>query len=174
MTIVARNEGFFALDPADANEAGARAQSSRDWTLSLTCSALLHGLVLALLLLLAPNYGTETTGKDLGLVPVEVELDWNRAARTETPTHPALAPSGGAPEASFPVADALASKLEALAKLRAPGAGASSEEEGSRPANIVAVKRLVAGTEGHVWLEGLHPRSGRAPLELEPGKSERR
>ena len=77
MSIDARNEGFFAHDVVDGAPVLSRAIPARDRTLSLAGSASLHGLALAVLILLAPSSGTDRSGKGLGLVPVEVELDWN-------------------------------------------------------------------------------------------------
>ena len=134
MDIVARNEGFFAADLAGSSDS--RAMPGRDRTLSLAGSMVLHVLAIALLVVLAAHSGTEMSGKGLGLVPVEVELDWNGAPLAAKPAQAALAPSGGAPEAP-PVSDALATKLEALAKLRTPGSGAPSEGDSARAASML-------------------------------------
>jgi hypothetical protein len=150
VAVVARNEGFLAPELIDEAGVASRTLPARDQALSLAGSAALHGFVLALLLVLAPQYGAQTAGKALDLVPVEVELDWNRAAPAETPTQAALTPSGGAPEAP-PVADTLASKLEALAKLRAPSAGASSEYT-SRAATML---QSSASSPGQTGMYGL-------------------
>ena len=152
MSIIARNEGFLAPDRIEADLAAARAIPHRDRALSVAGSAILHGLVLALILLLAPNYGTETAGKALGLVPVEVELDWNRASPAAKPTQAALAPTGGAPEAP-PITDALASKLEALAKLRAPGPNAPSEGDSSLAASMLPSSASSPGQAGMYGLK---------------------
>jgi hypothetical protein len=48
---------------------------------------------------IASHSGTDMAGKGLALVPVEVELDWNRAPLAAKPAQAALAPSGGVPEA---------------------------------------------------------------------------
>lgn len=152
MDITARNEGFFAPDLVQEAGVGARALPARDHTLSLAGSAILHGLALALILLLAPQHGTETTGKGLGLVPVEVELDWNRASPAAKPTQAVHAPTGGAPEAP-PLADALASKLEALAKLRAPGPDAPSEGDSSRAASMLPSSASSPGPAGMYGLK---------------------
>jgi TonB-like protein len=150
--ITARNEGFFAPDLVQEAGVGARALPARDHTLSLAGSAILHGLALALIPLLAPQHGTETTGKGLGLVPVEVELDWNRASPAAKPTQAVHAPTGGAPEAP-PLADALASKLEALAKLRAPGPDAPSEGDSSRAASMLPSSASSPGPAGMYGLK---------------------
>jgi hypothetical protein len=152
VSIIARNEGFLAPDRIEADLAAARAIPHRDRALSVAGSAILHGLVLALILLLAPNYGTETAGKALGLVPVEVELDWNRVSPAAKPTQAALAPSGGAPEAP-PVSDELATKLEALAKLRTPGAGAPSEGDSARAASMLPSSASSPGQPGMYGLK---------------------
>src|SRR5262249_44045207 len=116
---------FFPPDPVLEAGGVPRAPPGRRHTPSPPRSAVLPGLALALILLLAPQHGTETTGKGLELVPVEIKLEWNRASPAAKPTQAALAPTGGAPEAP-PITDALASKLEALTKLRAPGPNAPS------------------------------------------------
>ena len=152
MDVITRNEGFFAPDPVVEVGAVPRALPGRDHTLSLAGSAILHGLALALILLLAPQHGTETTGKGLGLVPVEIELDWNRASPAAKPTQAALAPTGGAPEAP-PITDALASKLEALAKLRAPGPDAPSEGDSSRAASMLPSSASSPGQAGMYGLK---------------------
>jgi len=150
--VIARNEGFFAPDPVVEAAAVPRALPGRDHTLSLAGSAILHGLALALILLLAPQHGTETMGKGLVLVPVEIELDWNRASPAAKPTQAALAPTGGAPEAP-PITDALARKLEALAKLRAPGPDAPSEGDSSRAASMLPSSASSPGQAGMYGLK---------------------
>jgi hypothetical protein len=152
VSIVARNEGFFALDLAENGPDVSRAIQSRDQRLSLAGSTILHGLALALLILLAPQHGTERAGKGLGLVPVEVELDWNRSAPSDASTQATLTPAGGAPEAP-PVADALATKLEALAKLRAPSSGTWSAEDGSRAATMLPSSASSPGQKGMYGLK---------------------
>ena len=87
MDITARSEGFFDRNLVEEAGALSRALLGRDHTLSLAGSTVLHVLAIALSVVLAPHYGTETAGKALGLVPIEVELDWNRAS-------PAVKPSG--------------------------------------------------------------------------------
>jgi len=152
MDIIARNEGFLTNDLIEEAGPASPALPSRDQTLSLAGSAALHGLVLGLLLLLAPQYGTATAGRALGLVPVEVELDWNRSASAANSTHTPLAPSGGAPHAP-PVADVLATKLETLAKLRAPSTGASSEGDSSRAATMLPSSASSPGRTGMYGLK---------------------
>jgi hypothetical protein len=149
VAIVARHEGFFDRDLIEEAGAASRAMPSQKL---LASSAILHGLALALILLLAPQHGTETTGKGLGLVPVEVELDWNRAAPGKKPVQAALAPSGGAPETP-PVTDALASKLEALAKLRTPGSDAPSEGNSARAASMLPSSASSPGQTGMYGLK---------------------
>jgi hypothetical protein len=150
--ITARSEGFFVRDLVEEAGAAARVLPGRDHTLSLTGSTALHVLAIALLIVLAPRYGTETAGKGLGLVPVEVELDWNRAAPAAKPTQAALAPSGGVPEAPH-VTDVLASKLEALAKLRAPGPDAPSKGDSSRAASMLPSSASSLGQAGKYGLK---------------------
>jgi len=150
--ITARSEGFFDLDLVEEAGAVSRVTPGRDHTLSLAGSVVVHGIALGLLILFAPQHGTETAGKALGLVPVEVELDWNRASPAAKPTQAALAPTGGAPEAP-PVTDALASKLEALAKLRAPGPDAPSEGDSSRAASMLPSSASSAGQAGMYGLK---------------------
>jgi hypothetical protein len=150
--ITARSEGFFVRDLVEEAGAVARVLPGRDHTLSLTGSTALHVLAIALLVVLAPRYGTETAGKGLGPVPVEVELDWNRAAPAAKPTQAALAPSGGVPEAP-PVTDVLASKLEALAKLRAPGPDAPSKGDSSRAASMLPSSASSPGQAGMYGLK---------------------
>jgi hypothetical protein len=150
--ITARNEGFFAPDLVEEAGAAARARPGRDHTLSLAGSTVLHVLAIALLVVLAPHSGTEMAGKGLGLVPVEVELDWNRAPLAAKPAQAALAPSGGAPEAP-PVSDELATKLEALAKLRTPGAGAPSEGDSARAASMLPSSASSPGQPGMYGLK---------------------
>jgi len=150
--IVARNEGFLAAEFVEEAVVGSRTTPSRDRTLSLAGSTVLHVLAIALIVVLAPQYGTETAGKALGLVPVEVELDWNRASPAAKPTQAALAPTGGAPEAP-PITDALASKLEALAKLRAPGPNAPSEGDSSRAASMLPSSASSPGQAGMYGLK---------------------
>jgi hypothetical protein len=145
-----RNEGFLAPDLVEA-ELASRALSSRDQTFSLAGSAFLHGLVLVLLLLLAPTYGTETAGKSLGLVPVEVELDWNRGAAADMSPQVAVTPSTGSPEA--PPSDALASKLEALAKLSEPSRGARTEGDSARAASMLPSSASSPGRTGMYGLK---------------------
>ena len=152
MDITARNEGFFVPDLVGEPGAAPHALPGRDHTLSLAGSTGLHVLAIAMLVVLAPHYGTETAGKGLGLVPVEVELDWNRAPPAAKPPQAALAPSGGVPEAP-PVTDALASKLEALAKLRAPGSDAPSEGDSSRAASMLPSSASSAGQVGMYGLK---------------------
>jgi hypothetical protein len=148
VAVIARNEGFFARGLVEAGGAGAR--PSGDRALSLAASAVLHGLVLIVLLLLAPRYGTESAGKGLGLVPIEVELDWNRAARAQKPLQAALAPSvAEAP----PAADALATKLQALAKLRQPSSDRPSEENGSNAASMLPGSASSPGPKGMYGLK---------------------
>src|SRR4029078_6823708 len=144
MDITARSEGFFVRDLVEEAGPAARVLPGRDPTLSLTGSTALTVLPIAFLIVLAPRYGTETAGKGLGLVPVEVELDWNRAAPAAKPTQAALAPSGGVPEAPH-VTDVLASKLEALAKLRAPGPDAPTKGDSSRAASMLPSNAPRAG-----------------------------
>src|SRR4029078_9946499 len=130
MSIDAPNDGFFAQDVVEGAPVLSRAIPARDRTLSLAGSASLHGLALAVLILLAPSSGKEGSGKGLGLVRVEVELDWTRAAPAEKPAQPAVAPWGSSSQTPS-AADALASKLEALAKLRETGASAPREHTGA-------------------------------------------
>jgi len=151
VSIIARNEGFFALDPAEDGASLSHAVQGPDQRLSLAGSTILHGLALALLILLAPQHGTERAGKGLGLVPVEVELDWNRTAPSDAPT-PTLAPAAGTPEAPA-VADALATKLEALAKLRAPSSGTSVAEDGTRAATMLPSSISSPGQKGQYGLK---------------------
>jgi len=152
MSIDARNEGFFAHDVVEGAPVLSRAIPARDRTLSLAGSASLHGLALAVLILLAPSSGTDRSGKGLGLVPVEVELDWNRAAPAEKPAQPAIAPWGSSSQAPS-AADALASKLEALAKLREPGVAAPSEEDGPRAATMLPSSASSPGQTGMYGLK---------------------
>ena len=152
MAIIARNEGFFSPDPIEEAGALSRALLGRDHTLSLAGSTVLHVLAIALIVVLAPHYGTETAGKALDLIPIEVELDWNRASPAAKPTQAALAPTGGAPEAP-PITDALASKLEALAKLRASGPGAPSEGDSSRAASMLPSSASSPGQAGMYGLK---------------------
>jgi hypothetical protein len=147
VAIVARNEGFFAPEPVQAERL-----PSRDRGLSVAGSAILHVLAIALLVVLAPHYGTETAGKGLGLVPVEVELDWNRTPPAAKPAQAALAPSAGEPEAP-PVTDVLATKLEALAKLRTPGSGAPSEGNSARAASMLPSSASSPGQKGMYGLK---------------------
>jgi len=149
--ITARNEGFFARDLVGEAGAAARALPGRDHTLSLAGSTELHVLAIALLVVLASHSGTEMAGKGLGLVPVEVELDWNRAPPAAKP-QASLASSGGAPEAP-PVSDALATKLEALAKLRTPGSGAPSEGNSARAASMLPSSASSPGQKGMYGLK---------------------
>jgi hypothetical protein len=148
--IVARNEGFFAADLAGSSDS--RAMPGRDRTLSLAGSMVLHVLAIALLVVLAASYGTDRPGKGPGLVPVEVELDWNRAAHAEKPAQAAVAPSGGSSQAPA-AADALASRLEALAKLREPGVAAPSEENGPRAATMLPSSASSPGQKGMYGLK---------------------
>ena len=152
MSIDARNEGFFAHDVVEGAPVLSRAIPARDRTLSLAGSASLHGLALAVLILLAPSSGTDRSGKGLRLVPVEVELDWNRAAPAEKPAQPAVAPWGSSSQAPSG-ADALASKLEALAKLREPGVAAPSEEDGPRAATMLPSSASSPGQTGMYGLK---------------------
>ena len=152
MDITARSEGFFDRNLVEEAGALSRALLGRDHTLSLAGSTVLHVLAIALIVVLAPHYGTETAGKALGLVPIEVELDWNRASPAAKPTQTALAPSGGAPEAP-PVTDAFASKLEALAKLRAPAPDAPSEGNSSRAASMLPSSASSPGPAGMYGLK---------------------
>jgi hypothetical protein len=108
--------------------------------------------VLVVLLLLAPRYGTQAAGKGLELVPIEVELDWNRAAPAAKPVQATLAPSGGATEAP-PVVDALATKLEALAKLRQPSSDHPSEETDSDAATMLPGSASSPGPQGMYGLK---------------------
>jgi hypothetical protein len=151
VSIIARNEGFFALDPVEDGASLSHAGQGRDQRFSLAGSTILHGVALALLTLLAPQHGTERAGKGLGLVPVEVELDWNRSAPSDIQTPAAPPPAGGTPEA--PVADALATKLEALAKLRAPSSGASVAEDGTRAATMLPSSISSPGQKGQYGLK---------------------
>jgi hypothetical protein len=150
VAIIARNEGFFARSLMEAGGAGTR--PSGDRALSLAASAVLHGLVLIVLLLLAPRYGTESAGKGLGLVPIEVEVDWNRAAPAQKPLQAALAPSPGVAEAP-PVADALAIKLQALAKLHQPSSDHPSEENVSDAASMLPGSASSPGPKGMYGLK---------------------
>jgi hypothetical protein len=152
VNIIARSEGFFAPDLVEEAGIGAHALLVRGRALSLTGSTVLHMLAIALIIALAPHHGTEMTQKVLGLVPVEVELDWNRASPAAKPTQAALAPTGGAPEAP-PVTDAFASKLEALAKLRAPGPDAPSEGNSSRAASMLPSSASSPGQAGRYGLK---------------------
>jgi hypothetical protein len=150
--INARSEGFFVRDLLEEAGVAARALPGRDHTLSIASSTVLHVLAIALLVVLAPRYGTETAGKGLGLVPVEVELDWNRAPPAAKPAQAALAPSGGEPEAR-PVTDALATKLEALAKLHTPGPDAPSNGDSSRAASMLPSSASSPGRAGMYGLK---------------------
>jgi hypothetical protein len=150
--ITARSEGFFVRDLVEEAGAAARALQGRDHTLSIAGSTVLHVLAIALLVVLAPRYGTETAGKGLGLVPVEVELDWNRAPPPAKPAQATLVPSGGGREAQ-PVTDALATKLEALAKLHTPGSGAPSEGDSERAANMLPSSASSPGQKGMYGLK---------------------
>jgi hypothetical protein len=134
----------------EAGGAGAGARPSGDRALSLAASAVLHGLVLIVLLLLAPGYGTESAGKGLGLVPIEVEVDWNRPAPAQEPLQTALAPSvAEAP----PVADALATKLQALAKLRQPSSDLHSDGNSSNAASMLPGSASSPGPKGMYGLK---------------------
>jgi hypothetical protein len=152
VAIVARNEGFFAADLASPGLAGQPASLDSDRALGLSASAALHGLVLALILVLAPHPGTEKAGKGLGLVPIEVELDWNRAAPGEKPVQASVSPSAGVGEAQ-PVADALATKLQALARLRQPNADAPGEANGSSASSMMPSSASSPGPEGMYGLK---------------------
>jgi hypothetical protein len=88
----------------------------------------------------------------LGLIPIEVEVDWNRAAPAQKPIQAALAPSAGVAEAP-PVADALATKLQALAKLRQPSSDRPSEENGSDAASMLPGSASSPGPKGMYGLK---------------------
>jgi hypothetical protein len=152
MSIDARNEGFFAHDVVEGGPVLSRALPARDRTLSLAGSASLHGLALAVLILLAPSSGTDRSGNGLGLVPVEVELDWNRAAPAEKPAQAAVAPWGSSSQAPS-AADALATKLAALAKLREPGVASPSGEDGPHAATMLPSSASSPGQTGMYGLK---------------------
>jgi hypothetical protein len=151
VAIIARNEGFFDSGLAEAG-GGAGARPSGDRALSFAASAVLHGLVLTVLLLLAPRYGTESAEKGLGLVPIEVEIDWNRTAPGQRSMQAALAPSPGVAEAP-PVADELTTKLQALAKLRQPSSDLPSDGNSSNAASMLPSSASSPGPKGMYGLK---------------------
>jgi hypothetical protein len=88
--------------------------------LSVASSVALHGAVLVLLLVLAAPYGVEGSHGAIALVPVEIRTT-GVSPRAQSPDSPQSEASGRLPAgASSAAADALATKLQALAKLRQP------------------------------------------------------
>jgi hypothetical protein len=152
VALTARNEGFFDPDLIEAGRTGAGAAPRGDKALSLAASTVLHGVVFALLLILAPRPGTESAGKGLSLVPIEVEIDWNRAASAQKPTQAAVAPSAGSAQAP-PIADALATKLHALAKLRQPNSDSPVGGNSSEASSMLPSSASSPGPEGMYGLK---------------------
>jgi hypothetical protein len=128
--------------------------------LGLLFSAILHGVVL-LLVLVVGIFGSEGSEGGLEIVPVEVELIQQTAsapAEQRVANLPkadvAQPPSDPAREAVAPTpqpsrTDALQAKLEALAKLRQPDTLAPNEENGAaRPDRVATNDDITSGLQG--------------------------
>jgi hypothetical protein len=126
----------------------------------LTFSVFLHGLALFWLLVVGP-YGTQGSRGGLHIVPIEVELigedstpsTQQRSAAVpqqdaaQRPSDPA--PDGTAPPTRPPVADALETKLQALAELRQPNTDTPNDVNGSgRPDRVATTEDLASGGAG--------------------------
>ncbi|MBK5199087.1 MAG: hypothetical protein JJE37_12545 [Methyloceanibacter sp.] len=127
MSTVAGNEDLLV-----AGRLGAPEKQGGQGAVGFALSAIAHGLVLVLLLVVAP-LGTGGSGGGLqsGSVPIDVEVrqDTPAPAQPRTAALPqgdvqrppsTATPHGAAPSTEEPVPDALETKLQALAQLRQP------------------------------------------------------
>jgi hypothetical protein len=127
--------------------------------LGLLFSAILHGVVL-LLVLVVGIFGSEGSEGGLEIVPVEVELiqqSQPAPAEQQAPALPqpnsAQSPSDPTPDGAAhltePVKDELQAKLEALAKFRQPDVLTPNRENGAaRPDRMAAHDDITSGLQG--------------------------
>jgi hypothetical protein len=155
MSMIACSDESLRIDPSGGGEMQGRTRAA-----GLAFSVILHGLALFWLLIVGP-YGTQGSQGGLHIVPIEVELIGEdttpstpqRAAAlpkqdaTQQPSDPA--PDGTAPPTRPPLADALETKLQALAQLRQPNTSTPNDVNGSGiPDRVATTEDLASGGAG--------------------------